>query len=358
MWKPAREVWIVIWTARGTRFTGTSKWPQVCLLTLPLVLCALLVSPAVAEKPTREGFSFGATDDRLCDFPLEVTVSGEGQHHIQTREGELAREFFTGPARVELHDPEIGTNATLQTPGPAFFDLDEGTGMFRGAVVGIYGPGIPLLAMRGQTTFRLQDFRIVHESGRDAIIDPCDVLRPEGAAPSTPRTTPPPWEAEEHALAQMDTAGLLPAFFSYQRHIHAHLDVIIHGTGITVPAGIGIVEPVVDPAGDVVSALDAAAPLHTHTSDGIVHLEADREPLELTLGQFFDMWNVRLNPDCIGSYCAEASSSVRVYVNGILEPGDPRSVRIASFDEIAVVFGPTGVPAEIPSAYEFPPEDS
>jgi hypothetical protein len=44
-----------------------------------------------------------------------------------------------------------------------------------------------------------------------------------------------------------------------------------------------------------------------------------------------------------------------VYVNESLVPGDPRDVVIRPRHEIAVVFGPPGVPGSIPSSYDLPP---
>lgn len=319
------------------------------------ILSLILPGQVYAAPPNREPFSFTATDDRLCRFPLAVTVSGEGQHHVQQREGQPSREFFTGPARIDLTNLANDDMVRLNTPGPAFFELDAGIGRLRGAVVGIYGPGIPLLAMRGQTVFKLADFVIVRDTGKDAVVDPCRLLDP-GVSPAITRATPAPWDPPADVLGGIQLAGLLPVFFGYQRHLHAHLDVIVNGTPLTVPAGIGLVEPVIDLDGKIVSALHADAPLHTHTADGIVHVEADRPPLELTLGQFFDIWQVRLSRECLGSYCEAADSTLRVYVNGELRLGDPRTLVIESFDEIALVFGPPGVPAEIPSTFDFPPD--
>ena len=124
-----------------------------------------------------------------------------------------------------------------------------------------------------------------------------------------------------------------------------------------VPAGIGMVAPVdLGPEG-FESGVGAIAPLHTHFPDGILHVEAN-SPLEtrLTLGQFFDLWQVRLTRDCLGAYCSSGERRLRVYVNGVLRTGDPRQIELVGGDEVAVVFGVPGQPAMIPSSYAFPPQ--
>ena len=122
-----------------------------------------------------------------------------------------------------------------------------------------------------------------------------------------------------------------------------------------MPAGIGLVEPFTEPeSGFVESLIGAISPLHTHLTDGILHVESDR-PVNLTLGQFFDLWQVRLTSQCLGAYCTGAGKRLRVYVNGTQVMGDPRTVRLRHHDQIAVIFGPPGVPANVPSSYVFPP---
>jgi hypothetical protein len=311
--------------------------------------------PVGAVPPTREDTLLQASDDGLCPFPFEVTISGTGQHHVQQRHGQVTREFFTGSSTVELRNSATGRSVTLPHSGPAFFEDEEGVGIFRGPVVGFYPPGIPLLALRGQTRFGLSDFAMLSDSGVDRVVNPCALLDPAAVSP-IPRATPAPWPAPVDVLGGIEVAGLLPVWFAFQRHAHAHLDVFVNGVAVSVPAGIGIAEPIVGADGSVVSALFASAPVHTHTADGIIHVEADRQPLELTLGHFFDVWQVRLTSDCLGAYCADDARTLRVYVNGELQTGDPRSVVLSDFDEIAVVFGPEGVPSVIPDTYDFPPD--
>ena len=74
-----------------------------------------------------------------------------------------------------------------------------------------------------------------------------------------------------------------------------------------------------------------------------------------TLGQFFDIWGVRLTASCIGGYCTDATHMLSVYVNGTLYNGDPRQLALAAHQEIAVVYGTKAeTPKTIPASYEFP----
>ncbi len=110
-------------------------------------------------------------------------------------------------------------------------------------------------------------------------------------------------------------------------HIHQHLDIFIHGNAVPVPAGIGIN-----------AAAGFIAPLHTHDGTGIIHVESPTVQT-FTLGQFFDIWGVKFTAQCIGGYCTDATSTLKVYVNGTLYQGDPRQLALAEHQEIAVVYG-------------------
>jgi hypothetical protein len=127
-------------------------------------------------------------------------------------------------------------------------------------------------------------------------------------------------------------------------HIHQHLDLVINGTSVAVPADIGVAE-----------AAGFMSPLHTHDASGVIHIESN-VVRDFTLGQFFDVWGVRFTRDCIGGYCANATSTLKVYVNGSLVPGDPRALVLSARQEIVVIYGTDQeTPKSIPSSYSFPP---
>src|SRR3974377_75222 len=80
------------------------------------------------------------------------------------------------------------------------------------------------------------------------LLSACSSSKP--AAQSSPSPTPPaarptarpaPWPAPAPPMARARAAGLVPETAeSLEYHVHAHLDVFVNGTQITVPAGIGI----------------------------------------------------------------------------------------------------------------------
>ncbi len=184
---------------------------------------------------------------------------------------------------------------------------------------------------------------------------------------TTPLTTPAPWRLPTFALRQISYARLTPVTGTLIRHDHVHLDVIVNGERITVPAGVGMAEPVDrgpgpcppppesrsigDCApGHFFTARIATSPLHTHTSSGIIHIESDR-PGTFTLGEFFDEWRVRFNSTCLGGYCTGNGNELRVYVDGKRASGDPRHIVLTDRQEIAVVFGGASDVRSAPSTY-------
>ena len=117
-------------------------------------------------------------------------------------------------------------------------------------------------------------------------------------------------------------------------HIHAHLDVILNGQNYTVPAGIGI------------PGNKCFFWLHTHTMDGVIHMESPRQ-MNFSLGQFLDIWEQTKNDPTLTS--ALATGPVSAYVDGVKQSGDYKSIQLNSREEIALVIG-TGT-STIPKTY-------
>ena len=156
-----------------------------------------------------------------------------------------------------------------------------------------------------------------------------------------------PWPAERSSLrARLRVIGL-PALpeEGTALHLHQHLDIFIRGRSAPVPAGIGI---------DAFERF--IAPIHTHDDQGIIHIESPtRQPF--TLGQFFDIWGVRLTASCVGGYCVHDGKRLRVFVNGQAMTGDPRAIVLGSRQEIGIAYGSDEeLPHPIPSLYSFPPD--
>jgi hypothetical protein len=144
-------------------------------------------------------------------------------------------------------------------------------------------------------------------------------------------------------------------------HVHAHLDVLIDGKPITVPAGIGIniddpgVQRFTDtPDGSLAYGgitqcrTPCISPLHTHDTTGILHTESATLTPN-TLGQFFTEWGVRLSGSCVGEYCSP--TPIAFYANGTPYTQDPRAIELTDLKEIAVVIGIP--PPKIPETADF-----
>jgi hypothetical protein len=159
--------------------------------------------------------------------------------------------------------------------------------------------------------------------------------------------TPPPWPKNTTQLRQrLKPLGLTPLGAEGQvLHIHQHLDIFVNGKHVTVPEAIGI-KLKQD------QSLDFITELHTHSTDGIIHLESPKAQT-YSLGQFFGVWGLYLAKNCVGNLCSPPAP-FKVYVNGkeIPATADPVRLVLEEHDEIAIVYGTP--PATIPSSYNWP----
>lgn len=166
----------------------------------------------------------------------------------------------------------------------------------------------------------------------------------------------PDWPAPPNPMELTREAGLVPERAEFlQYHVHAHLDVLFNGDPVTVPAGIGIdtENPAVisdDQGVGLTRECDepCISPLHTHATDGILHTET-KTPQPNNLGQFFVLWDVKLDASCVGEFCAP-STPIGFYVDGDAFDGDPREIELSDRREIAIVIGtpPDTIPSEFP----------
>jgi hypothetical protein len=152
--------------------------------------------------------------------------------------------------------------------------------------------------------------------------------------------SPGPWQPETAHLQQRVKALGLPDPSDLVFHIHAHLAVYADGKKQTVPADIGII-----PSSQFL------ASLHTHATDGVIHMEAVR-PYRFKLGQFFDVWGVKFTPTQLGAYHAGKGLVLQAWVNG-KRVADPVSYSMKPHDNIVVGFGkPGSFPTKL--NYKFP----
>jgi hypothetical protein len=155
----------------------------------------------------------------------------------------------------------------------------------------------------------------------------------------------PPWAPETANLrARLGVIGF-PVLTAEAEtlHTHQHLDLFVDGKPVAIPADIGIN-----------AAQGFLAPLHTHDTTGIIHVES---PVvrTYTLGEFFDAWGLRLTADCLGGTCTGADRILWVWVNGTPYGGDPRDIALQAHEEIVIALGPESeMPNPVPSSYGFP----
>lgn len=167
------------------------------------------------------------------------------------------------------------------------------------------------------------------------------------ASPTTSQTLPgiltsdPPWTNNTTDLgARLSAIGLPQS--GGAMHIHAHLDILMSGTSVTVPPDIGI-----DQAQGIESSM------HTHATDGVIHMEAASQAT-FTLGEFFDVWGVRFTSTCLGGSCDSSSQTLQVFVNGKPYSGDLQGLALHDHDEIFVAFGTQAqLPNPIPSTFDW-----
>lgn len=106
-------------------------------------------------------------------------------------------------------------------------------------------------------------------------------------------------------ITQNRAAADDPTIISTQgMHWHPHLSIVIRGEEIEIPPNIGLI--------------GGHNPMHTHDTDGIVHLEYEaivRED-DIRLGTFFEIWNKPFSETQILEYQNTDTEKVRMYVNG------------------------------------------
>lgn len=119
-------------------------------------------------------------------------------------------------------------------------------------------------------------------------------------------------------------------------HIHQHLAINDHGKPLMIPDDVG--RPII--AGCLYW-------LHTHTPDGVVHIESPAVRA-FTLGQFFKIWGEPLSTTQAGSAKLRRGEKMTVWVNGSRRTGDPAKIELAEHTDIVIDVGP---PAPKPAPF-------
>jgi hypothetical protein len=119
-------------------------------------------------------------------------------------------------------------------------------------------------------------------------------------------------------------------------HIHAHLVVFDAGRIYALPAGVGIPGSQAEESqyGPVAVGGHCYYWLHTHTTDGVIHIESPTKTI-YTLGNFFDIWHQPLT----GSRVASLHGTITAFVNGKAWHKSPRDIPLLPHEDIQLEIG-------------------
>jgi len=119
-------------------------------------------------------------------------------------------------------------------------------------------------------------------------------------------------------------------------HIHAHLAIYDRGRAVAIPEDIG--RPLFS---------QCFYWLHTHTPDGIIHIES---PVvrTFTLGEFFAIWGEPLSRTRAGDARVRKGEKMTVWVDGFRYGGDPNGIELHQHSDITIDVGP---PARKPQPF-------
>lgn len=327
------------------------RFPLLCAVTLLVSVGVSLRVSDAPGAPSETSEHLRGTDRSLCSFPVTVSV----ERAFRTEGAGSARVEVRGPTTVNLRNTRTGKSIVLEANGRSTTNTTTLTTTFTGKWLWLStATHLPYLETRGMLRQTAPSFRLSPGTSTAQVVDPCALLSSPTFRPTSFRGRP-PWPAPAFTLSLIDTAGLVPVVAPLVRHDHVHLDIVIDGRPVVVPATLGQADPsdagVVrcpppperDTIGDCTAGHFfaphvAISPLHTHTASGILHVESDREAA-FTLGQVFDEWGVRFDRTCLGAACSGAGKTLAVVVNGARQHGDPRTLVLRNHQEIAIVFG-------------------
>jgi hypothetical protein len=121
-------------------------------------------------------------------------------------------------------------------------------------------------------------------------------------------------------------------------HWHPHLEIIIKGEKVVIPANIGIGASY--SSSPFYDSMMGMTNVHTHDDSGTLHWEVmmyapTRE--DLYLSNFFQVWGKTFNENCIFEFCNGPEGSMKMFVNG-KQNNDFERYIIRDGDEIVIEF--------------------
>lgn len=122
-------------------------------------------------------------------------------------------------------------------------------------------------------------------------------------------------------------------------HIHQYLDLYINGKQVTANPGIGLV-----------NSANCLYPLHVHDGEAnVIHNESNQQNVSYTLGQFFDVWGVKLSSSQIGTYKVDSSHQLVIKLidksgNVTTYTGNPYDITLGDDQTIYLLYNSPNVP--------------
>jgi hypothetical protein len=129
--------------------------------------------------------------------------------------------------------------------------------------------------------------------------------------------------------------GSLTCARSDARRVGVHLEIFAHGRVVVVPAGIGMAPPL-HRNGAYVASGRCSYPARTREPTGVIELA---RYTQLTLGDFFGVWQKPLGPRRLLGFRTDSDHPVRAYVDGRPYLGSPASIRLRRHAEIVLEIG-------------------
>jgi hypothetical protein len=113
------------------------------------------------------------------------------------------------------------------------------------------------------------------------------------------------------------------------------------GQPYVLPAGVGIPgsKAVDTNQGPIASGGSCIYWLHTHTTDGVIHIESPSKAL-YTLGNFFDIWQQALSGTQVGTL----HGPITAFVNGKPWKQSPRDIKLLPHEDIQLEIGQPAPP--------------
>ncbi len=122
-------------------------------------------------------------------------------------------------------------------------------------------------------------------------------------------------------------------------HIHQYLDLYVNGKQVTVSPGIGLVD-----------SANCLYPLHVHNGEpNVIHNESNQQNVSFTLGQFFDIWGVKLSSAQIGTYKVDSAHQLVIKLidkSGAVTTytGNPYDIALGDQETIYLLYNSPNVP--------------